>query len=221
MDDDVTPGPDRPHGVLRPVVALLIGVGAAVALSWFVPWPVAVLAGWDAAAAVLVAFAVPELAGADGWRTARLAGGAGAVSDVARRGLLIAAGVSLAAAAYALRSGTDETGATRVLLIAIGALTVILSWTLANTVFALRYAELHHRSRADGIDFGTSPGGEPPSYADFAYLSFTLGMTYQVSDTVIRDPRIRRTALVHSLFSYVFGVVIVASGVSVIAGLAG
>jgi uncharacterized membrane protein len=59
------------------------------------------------------------------------------------------------------------------------------------------------------------------SYADFAYLSFTLGMTYQVSDMVIRDPRIRRTALVHSLFSYVFGVVIVSTGVNIVAGLAG
>jgi uncharacterized membrane protein len=44
-------------------------------------------------------------------------------------------------------------------------------------------------------------------------------MTYQVSDTSLRDRRIRRTVLFHALLSYVFGVVIVASGVNIVAGL--
>ena len=45
-------------------------------------------------------------------------------------------------------------------------------------------------------------------------------MTYQVSDTTLRDRRIRRTVLSHALISYVYGVVIVATGVNIIAGLA-
>jgi uncharacterized membrane protein len=42
-----------------------------------------------------------------------------------------------------------------------------------------------------------------------------------VSDTTLRDRRIRRTVLLHALLSYIFGVVIVATGVNAIAGLLG
>jgi uncharacterized membrane protein len=46
-------------------------------------------------------------------------------------------------------------------------------------------------------------------------------MTYQVSDTMLRDRGIRRTVLFHAILSYVFGVVIVSAGVNVVAGLLG
>jgi hypothetical protein len=68
-----------------------------------------------------------------------------------------------------------------------------------------------------GIDFGTS--GDDPDYQDFAYFSFTFGMTFQTSDAVIQTRRIRRTALRHPLLAYVFGAVILAVAVNVIAGL--
>ena len=72
---------------------------------------------------------------------------------------------------------------------------------------------------AVGIAFGDSAGQERPDYRDFAYVAFTIGMTYQVSDTTVRDPRIRRTVLSHAVLSYLFGVVIVAGSVNLIAGL--
>jgi uncharacterized membrane protein len=58
-----------------------------------------------------------------------------------------------------------------------------------------------------------------PTYRDLAYVAFTIGMTYQVSDTAISDPRIRGTVLSHAVLSYLFGVVIVAGSVNLIAGL--
>ncbi len=88
-----------------------------------------------------------------------------------------------------------------------------------NTVYTLRYAHLHFGARATGIAFGDSAGQERPTYRDFAYVAFTIGMTYQVSDTTVRDPRIRRTVLSHALVSYLFGVVIVGGSVNLIAGL--
>jgi len=51
------------------------------------------------------------------------------------------------------------------------------------------------------------------------YVAFNFGMTYQVSDTTVRDPRIRRTVLSHAVLSYVFGVVIVGGSVNLVAGL--
>ena len=53
----------------------------------------------------------------------------------------------------------------------------------------------------------------------FAYVAFTIGMCYQVSDTTVRDPRIRGTVLSHAFLSYLFGVVIVGGSVNIIAGL--
>ena len=64
-----------------------------------------------------------------------------------------------------------------------------------------------------------SPAGIKPNGADFFYLGFTIGMTYQVSDTTLRDPQIRRSVLAHAVLSYVFGVVIVAGSVNLISGL--
>lgn len=97
------------------------------------------------------------------------------------------------------------------------------TWELAlavvNTVFTLRYADIFFSLPAEGIDFGGAGESEAPSYRDFAYLAFTIGMTYQVSDTTLRDRRLRRAVLNHALLSYVFGVVIVATSINLIAGL--
>jgi uncharacterized membrane protein len=54
---------------------------------------------------------------------------------------------------------------------------------------------------------------------DFAYLAFTIGMTFQVSDTNLTAKPIRRTALRHALISYLFGAVIVALVINIVASL--
>ena len=105
------------------------------------------------------------------------------------------------------------------LLIGVAVLTVVLSWTVVNTVYTLRYADLHFRSGGVGIAFGDRDGQEQPTYRDFAYVAFTIGMCYQVSDTTVRDRRIRGTVLSQAFLSYLFGVVIVAGSVNLIAGL--
>ena len=106
-----------------------------------------------------------------------------------------------------------------VLLIGVAVVTVVLSWTVVNTVYTLRYADLHFRSGKAGIAFGDPDGQEQPTYRDFAYVAFTIGMCYQVSDTTVRDPRIRGTVLSHAFLSYLFGVVIVGGSVNLLAGL--
>jgi uncharacterized membrane protein len=93
---------------------------------------------------------------------------------------------------------------------------------LVNTVFTLRYAHLYYRSPVKGIVFENAEGPERVTYRDFAYIAFTIGMCYQVSDTNVRNPRIRGTVLWHALLSYLsylFGVVIIGGSVNLIAGL--
>jgi len=100
---------------------------------------------------------------------------------------------------------------------------VTTSWILLHTIFTIRYAHLYHNydnkdagTEGGGIDF---PNAEQPDYLDFAYFSFVIGMTFQVSDVTISSKTVRRFVLLHSLISFVFNTIIVALTVNVIAGI--
>ena len=128
--------------------------------------------------------------------------------------------MSLVGVVYAFVQAGDANGTRKLLLTGFAVLTVVMSWGLVHTLHMLRYAHLYYSdgpgSTGGGIDFKNEI---PPTYADFAYVAFTVGMTWQVSDTDITARRIRRTALQHALFSYVFGAVILATLINVIASL--
>jgi uncharacterized membrane protein len=203
----------------RLVVAAAVGVAAGLALATVLPWRLALLGGWNATALTFLLSVAPIILGADGPRTQHIAVREDMNRDVARLLLLAASAASLVAVGFTLASARHERGADRVLLITMAAATLIVSWTVVNTVFTLRYARLYYLDAGAGIDFGDS--SRPPDYRDFAYVAFTIGMTYQVSDTTLHARGIRRTVLVHAFLSYIFGVVIVAAGVNVVAGLLG
>lgn len=100
-------------------------------------------------------------------------------------------------------------------------ITLLLTWLFTNTVYALHYAHLFysrpgwgdvakgasHGGHSGGIDF---PGTPAPDYLDFAYFSFTLGMTFQTSDCQITAPAIRRIATLHSFAAFVFNIGVIA-----------
>ncbi|MGJ3647797.1 DUF1345 domain-containing protein [Sphingomonas sp. GlSt437] len=97
--------------------------------------------------------------------------------------------------------------------------TLVLAWLFSNTVYALHYAHLYYSADgkggdAGGIDFvGKTP---EPDYWDFAYFSFTLGMTFQTSDTGISSPRVRRVVLGQSMAAFVFNIGVLALTVNVL-----
>jgi uncharacterized membrane protein len=203
----------------RAVTAFIAGLIVTVVLLPFVAWGLALTGGWDTATLAFLLPAWSVIIRADSSRAPQLAAREDQTEGSAR-GLLVGASVaSLVGAGYALHLADRESGAPRVLLIGVAVLTVVLSWTVINTVYTLRYADQNFRSKPGGIAFGTEDGQQHPGYRDFAYVAFTIGMCYQVSDTTLRDPRIRRTVLAHALLSYLFGVVIVAGTVNLIAGL--
>jgi uncharacterized membrane protein len=203
----------------RLLVAAAVGLASGLALAAVLPWRLAVLGGWNATALTFLLSVAPIIIGADGPRTQHIAVREDMNRDVARLLLLAASAASLVAVGFALGLARHESGAERVLLVSMAAGTIFISWTVVNTVFTLRYARLYYLGAGDGIDFGDPT--RPPDYRDFAYVAFTIGMTYQVSDTMLHARGIRRTVLVHAALSYVFGVVIVAAGVNVVAGLLG
>jgi uncharacterized membrane protein len=222
-----SPPPTRYHRWLgwyapamrRAVVVSSIGLTVVVVLVWFVPWGMAVVAGWDAAALAFLVSLWPIILRADAAHVAQIATGEDETRGSAAVLLVGASVASLLGVFFALGLAGRESGPVRVLLIGVAVVTVVLSWTVVNTVYTLRYADLHYRSREVGIAFGDPDGQEQPTYGDFAYVAFTIGMCYQVSDTTVRDRRIRGTVLSQAFLSYLFGVVIVAGSVNLIAGL--
>jgi uncharacterized membrane protein len=94
---------------------------------------------------------------------------------------------------------------------------VALSWGCVHTVFTLRYARAYYRADASGgINFNED---EPPAYFDFAYVAFTIGLTFQVSDTNLTSKAMRRLALEHALLSFLFGAVMIGLTINVLASL--
>ena len=71
-------------------------------------------------------------------------------------------------------------------------------------------------SGVGGLEF---PNEKEPDFLDFAYFSFVIGMTCQVSDVQISSPGIRRLALVHGLLSFLFNTVILALTVNLASGM--
>lgn len=203
----------------RAVTVLAAGLIAGFILVWFIAWPLALVSGWDAAALTFLLATWPIIFRAEGARAGELASREDDTKDTARLLLVSASIASLLGAGYALHLAGQHTGLLRLPLICLAVLTVVLSWTLVNTVYTLRYAAQHNGSAHGGIEFGGQDQPGMPSYRDFAYVAFTIGMTYQVSDTTVRDPLIRRSVLRHSALSYLFGVVIVAGLVNLTSGL--
>lgn len=115
---------------------------------------------------------------------------------------------------------TDKTNQTSIIIAIIG---MILSWMLIHTIFALRYAHLFYRNDENdaGIHAGglTFPGDKKPDYLDFAYFSFVIGMTFQVSDVEISARKLRRLSLLHALISFFFNTLIIALTINFISGL--
>jgi uncharacterized membrane protein len=126
--------------------------------------------------------------------------------------LLLVAVVSLLTVSLVIFRAHDS-GPVR---LALGVVCVVGSWAVLHTIFVLRYAGLYYAEPVGGIDFKQEPD---PTYRDFAYVGFTVGMTFQVSDTDIGKATIRTAVLRHALLSFVFGSVILAITINLLAGL--
>lgn len=192
-----------------------VGLASGAAAAGFWPWQLALLVGWNLAAVLFGAWILAEILPADAARTARWA----APEDNSHRGpvviITVAAVVSLTGMAFGLAEARRVGPAMEAALTIASVMAVILSWAVVHLGYTLRYAHLYYREHPGGIDFHTT---EPPDYRDFAYLAFTIGMSFAVSDTDVSDRRIRRTCLQHALVSYLFGAVIVGLTINVMAG---
>ncbi len=197
------------------MLAGLIVVGLGVGLTG--NWGYAPTAGWATACLIyLIAVwrSVHDLDAAATSKNATREDPKRTLSDLL---FVIASIASLFALVFVFGQAKAATGLGKDVIAGLAFLSVVLSWLLVHTIYTLRYAELYYSGGDGGIDFNQP---EPPKYTDFAYLSFTVGMTFQVSDTNIQDSLIRSTILRHMFLAYLFGSVIIATTVNLVAGLA-
>lgn len=199
----------------RLAIGAAVGVPVGLLAALVAPWQAAVLAGWVGAVATFLAQVWP-LWQVDPATTATHATAEDDSRVTADLVLLASAVVSLVAVGLLVVETTSEHGVSKAIFTAAGVVSVVLSWALVHTLFTLRYAHLYYNRPVGGIDFH---GDEPPNYRDFAYLAFTVGMTYQVSDTEVNSRVIRATVLRHALLSFLFGTSIIALTINIVAGL--
>lgn len=178
---------------LLPLVSWTVTVGVLLTWVWWMSWP------QGPGGTKRLAEEESTTRSTDGW-------------------LLAAAVASLAVVVEALVQSSHQKNAVAVAAVILSVLSVTLSWALVNTVYALKYARLYYLDEPDrgGIDFKQD---DDPTYSDFAYMAFTVGMSYAVSETEPTTTPMRRIALGHALLSYAFGTGVMAVAINLVTNL--
>jgi uncharacterized membrane protein len=224
------PAPHRPQVYYaldahhRAFIGCLCALAAALLLHGHVRTPLLLVLTWEVFALTSMVMAWFIIYTKDPYETRRNASLQDASATFLFVLVIFAATASLLAVGLVLHDVKSLGSSSMVVHVIASAAAILISWVFVHTIFALRYAHLyfanaHERERhetAGGLIF---PGKEIPSYPDFVYFSFIIGMTCQVSDVQISAPEMRRLALVHGLISFLFNTAILAMFVNIVAGL--
>jgi uncharacterized membrane protein len=220
----------RPDARQRLIVGLAAGAATFFVLNGHLRFANAVITGWDASALVIVALDWVTILKTPQRKMREIA----QQQDLSRflifLFVVVAACAALFAVGFLVSTHKEPTAGHFTVHLALTLLTVASSWTLVHTVFSLRYAHafygdsdvpgVHHH--AGGLIFPRDPADRPdrlPDYFDFAYFSFVIGMTSQVSDVQITSRRMRRLTLAHSVLSFGFNTIILALLINTVSGL--
>jgi len=214
--------PLDPHH--RFLISCLVAAVAFFACGTHLVLATRLLVSWDAFTFTVVLLAWIVLLTRDPYEVRRHASQQDASGTILFTVIITAATVSLLAVGFLLGSAKSLPKGELAGYVGVSVAAIIFSWLLVHTLFTLRYAHLyylnaHEKEREHalgGLDF---PGGQHPDYLDFAYFSFVVGMTCQVSDVQITSQWIRRLALIHGLISFCFNTAILAMFVNIVASL--
>ncbi len=199
------------------LVSVVLGIGGGVLAGVFGAGRIAPLIGWDVLALGFCGWVWIGVWGLDAYGTRQHARREDPSRRLADLMLLGAALASLVAVGAVLVGAGHANGAAKYYQAGLALFSVFVSWALVHTVFMLKYARLYYTDPIGGISFNQH---EDARYSDFAYFAFTVGMTYQVSDTNVSNGDIRRAVLRQALLSFPLGTVIIAAAINLVAGLA-
>lgn len=211
-------------------VIAMLGFGASVlVLSGPNRFVLSALLGYLPGAAAYLLMGGRVIAGATSVALARHASATDAGGGTVLA-LVVGASAAVVGGAVTLLRGGAESESTRELLLGLVLGATVLAWLVTNLAFALHYAHLHYqsldpRADSDAGDDATNAGGgfrfpgtARPDGLDFAYLAFTVGMTFQVSDVQVIARRCRRAVLGHGLLAFAYNTLLVAMVVNVALG---
>ncbi len=207
---------DPRRALLRVAIALVSG-GIAAGIAAWQGSRLPLLVGWDAGGAALLVTAWGLVIGADPKTTEERAGAEDPGRTVVYVLVLVASCVSLVAALQLTRHVGTMPPAVAGFYEVLCLVTVALAWGLTHTAFTLRYAHLFYREDegVGGVEF---PGTTTPTYFDFAYFAFTIGMCFQTSDVCVTSPQIRRAVLLHAVISFGYNTAIIAFVLNLVFG---
>ena len=187
------------------------------------------VAGWDGFAAISLILILLSMRLADVDDIRRVAASEDFTRSAASFVVIGGALASLVAVVTLLGTLKGLPEKTKALHLSLGIGAVALAWSLVHCVFTLRYAHAYYDTDDQGHDYGglvfpddTGKDSQDllqPNYLDFAYFSFVIGMTAQTADIGISSRHIRRTALLHSLISFLFNTAIVALTIGTVGGM--
>ncbi len=204
---------------LRLPIAVAAGLFTALAIPARLGPALRAVAAWDVAALALLVLGLSVILKDGPEETGRRA----AAHDPGRHAInalvIASSAISLLATAAVVRQAHNYSPQVRGVFVVLSVLAVACSWLLTQTVYTLRYAHLYYHDDHEGIGGLEFPAGGRPSYLDFAYLSFTVGMCFQVSDVVVSSRQIRRTLLGHALLSFVYNTAILATAINLAVGV--
>jgi uncharacterized membrane protein len=224
-ESTAAPNSRRPRSLLRVVrtrprlfVSAALGLAVIAILFAACDWrtPTKLLVGWNLGIGLYLILAFNLMARSDVHRIRRRAANQDEGS-IALLVLIVAAATASMAAIFA-ELGTTGGAARQPGQLILATSTILLSWAFIHSMFALHYAHEFYGNGRDGIVGGISfPDDSEPDYWDFCYFAFTIGMCAQVSDATISSKTIRRTALSHSVISFVFNAALLALTVNIAA----
>ncbi|GAB1511301.1 DUF1345 domain-containing protein [Actinophytocola sp. KF-1] len=193
----------------RLAVALVVGAVAGTLTVALADVPLGVLVGITVTETVFVVAGWAVLWPMDAAATRRNSRREDLRPAVEEGAVVVVACCGLAGIVVLLVLGNSQAAA------AVALAGVFVSWAALHLMYATRYAHLYYLAPEGGVDFNS---GAPPSYRDFLYFSYNLGMTYQVSDTAVSSTTIRAVVLRHALLSYVFGASVLATTINLVVG---
>lgn len=205
---------------MRIGATLTVGFIVYAILSDSLSWQTRLVTSWDAAAFVYLGLAWAIIGHADAQSTRGHALAQDTSGYIIFLFVLGAACASVVAIAFVVSTIHDLAFWSKVWHLALTMTALISSFLMIQTVFAFHYArryyldEQQERRNAGGLAF---PGGADPDYMDFAYYSFVVGMTSQVSDVQVTSSAMRRMTLVHGVLAFVFNIVVLALSINTIA----
>jgi uncharacterized membrane protein len=197
----------------RVSLCIPFGVGMFLVGRWF-GWvlEISFLAGWNFALALYIILLGIVIITADKTRTRQR------ISQVdPTRGFLVLI-LSMVAllgnmSVGAILTAVGQRSAPHArLLLGLSVIAVILSWLLLHTAFGQHYSRLYYddtdsqgRPFPEGLRRGFNfPGTPEPTYLDFLYVSFTIALTYAMSDVTVTNEVQRRLVLAHSIIAFFF-----------------